>query len=31
VDTDGVRHTTKMAWRSLAKLELELEAALAKS
>jgi hypothetical protein len=27
VDTDGVRHSTKCAWRSLALLELELEAA----
>ena len=27
VDTDGVRHSTKVAWRALAKLQLELEAA----
>lgn len=27
VDTDGVRHATKVAWRALAQLELELEAA----
>lgn len=26
-DTDGVRHSTKMAWRAFANLELELEAA----
>lgn len=24
-DTDGVRHSTKCAWRSLAKLQLEIE------
>lgn len=29
VDTDGVRHSTKVAWRALAKLQLELEAATA--
>jgi hypothetical protein len=27
VDTDGVRHSTKVAWRALANLEKELEAA----
>jgi hypothetical protein len=27
VDTDGVRHSTKVAWRALALLEKELEAA----
>ena len=27
VDTDGVRHSTKVAWRALALLQLELEAA----
>ena len=27
VDTDGIRHSGKMAWRALALLELELEAA----
>jgi hypothetical protein len=27
VDTDGVRHTAKAAWRALAELQLELEAA----
>jgi len=27
VDTDGVRHATKVAWRALALLQLELEAA----
>lgn len=27
VDTDGVRHSTKMAWRALALLQKELEAA----
>ena len=26
VDTDGVRHSTKVAWRALANLQLELEA-----
>lgn len=30
VDTDGVRHATKVAWRALALLQLELEAAGAK-
>jgi Domain of unknown function (DUF5664) len=25
MDTDGVRHSTKVAWRALAKLQLELE------
>jgi hypothetical protein len=30
VDTDGVRHTTKAAWRALALLEKELEEAQAK-
>ena len=27
IDTDGVRHSTKVAWRALANLEKELEAA----
>ena len=27
VDTDGIRHSTKVAWRALANLEKELEAA----
>ena len=27
LDSDGVRHSTKVAWRALAKLQLELEAA----
>lgn len=27
VDTDGVRHSTKAAWRALALLQVELEAA----
>ena len=27
LDTDGVRHSAKMAWRALALLQLELEAA----
>lgn len=27
VDTDGIRHTTKLAWRALALLQLEIEAA----
>ncbi len=27
VDTDGVRHSTKVAWRALANLQKELEAA----
>ena len=27
IDTDGVRHTVKVAWRALALLEKELEAA----
>jgi len=27
IDTDGVRHSTKVAWRALARLEKELEAA----
>ena len=27
VDTDGIRHSAKMVWRSLAILQLELEAA----
>lgn len=26
IDTDGVRHSTKVAWRALAKLQLEIEA-----
>ena len=26
IDSDGVRHSTKHAWRSLAKLQLEIEA-----
>lgn len=25
IDTDGVRHSTKVAWRALAKLQLEIE------
>lgn len=29
IDTDGVRHSAKVAWRALAALQLELEAALA--
>ncbi len=29
VDTDGVRHATKVAWRALALLQVELEAAIA--
>ena len=28
VDTDGVRHSAKVAWRALAMLQLELEAEL---
>lgn len=28
VDSDGVRHSTKVAWRSLAMLQKEIEAAL---
>lgn len=27
IDTDGLRHSAKMAWRALALLQLELEAA----
>lgn len=27
VDTDGIRHSTKVAWRALASLQLELEKA----
>lgn len=27
VDTDGVRHSTKLAWRALAALQKEIEAA----
>lgn len=27
IDTDGVRHSTKVAWRALALLEMELDAA----
>jgi hypothetical protein len=27
VDTDGVRHSAKMAWRALALLQVEMEAA----
>jgi hypothetical protein len=27
IDTDGVRHSTKLAWRALANLQKELEAA----
>jgi hypothetical protein len=27
IDTDGVRHSTKVAWRALAILQLEIEAA----
>lgn len=30
VDTDGVRHATKVAWRALAQLQLELEGATLK-
>lgn len=30
VDTDGVRHSAKVAWRALALLEKELEAAASK-
>jgi len=30
VDTDGVRHSAKVAWRALALLQKELEAARAK-
>lgn len=30
VDTDGVRHSTKVAWRALANLEKEIEKALVK-
>lgn len=30
VDTDGVRHTAKMAWRALAALQKELESSLTK-
>jgi len=26
LDTDGIRHTTKLAWRALAMLQLEIEA-----
>lgn len=29
-DTDGERHSTKVAWRALANLQLEIEAARAK-
>jgi hypothetical protein len=29
VDTDGVRHSTKVAWRALAMLQKELEAKIA--
>lgn len=29
VDTDGLRHSGKLAWRALANLQVELEAALA--
>lgn len=28
VDSDGVRHSAKLAWRALANLQLELEAAV---
>lgn len=31
IDTDGVRHSTKAAWRALANLQLEIEAAQAES
>jgi hypothetical protein len=31
IDTDGQRHSAKVAWRALAQLELELEAAEAAS
>ena len=31
VDSDGCRHSTKLAWRSLAKLQLEIEADREKS
>ena len=27
IDTDGIRHSAKVAWRSLAMLQLEIEAA----
>jgi len=27
IDTDGMRHSAKLAWRALAILQLELEAA----
>lgn len=30
LDSDGVRHSTKVAWRALANLQLEIEAARAK-
>lgn len=30
-DTDGIRHRTKVAWRALAALQLEIEADCAKS
>lgn len=29
LDVDGLRHTAKMAWRALAMLQLEIEAAVA--
>ncbi len=31
VDTDGIRHSAKLAWRALAMLQLELEAAAVRS
>lgn len=31
IDTDGVRHSTKVAWRALANLQKELEDARSKS
>jgi hypothetical protein len=31
IDNDGQRHSTKVAWRALAQLELELEAAESKT
>ena len=30
VDSDGIRHSAKVAWRALAMLEREIEAARAK-
>jgi hypothetical protein len=31
IDTDGVRHSAKVAWRALANLQMELEKAGQKS